>query len=327
MGERKAQDIRCEIEILKDGKNFRDIVKRFHGGKEGEARFRAVLEKLNQEFFWGHYVIAKRIGKTRSTVKRWFKRLGIEPLAIKPIEDFAVLGCVEKPPYPDVFSGKPIKRVHTIIPDESLSYFLFFVLGDGTVDHYHIRAYNKEKALHDPLLRIMQKYGTITRLYFLNKKRVESLEESNLWMLQLSSAKYASLLSPLGDNRRKTIDLILNDPNLMAQAIAGLWDADGSVTPPLHRVEAKIVLTNCDKDLLDRVKRSLAVFNINSYYGKPTPTGRVSRINGRPVVTKRNIWPLYISMSDFTRWINVIGKHLKHPHKAETAKTILKSYK
>ena len=117
MGKRKIQDIHCEIKILKDGTNFRDIVKRFHGGKEGEERFRAVLEKLNHEFFWGHYVIAKHIGKARSTVKRCFKRLGIEPLAMKPIEDFAVLGCVEKSPYPEVSSGKPIKRVHTIIPD------------------------------------------------------------------------------------------------------------------------------------------------------------------------------------------------------------------
>jgi len=63
LGKRKIQDIHCEIKILKDGTNFRDIVKRFHGGKEGEERFRAVLEKLNHEFFWGHYVIAKHIGK------------------------------------------------------------------------------------------------------------------------------------------------------------------------------------------------------------------------------------------------------------------------
>lgn len=40
MDKRKIQDIRCEIEILKDGTNFRDIAKRFHGGKEGEERFR-----------------------------------------------------------------------------------------------------------------------------------------------------------------------------------------------------------------------------------------------------------------------------------------------
>ncbi len=277
-----------------------------------EERLKQLLNDIYPEFTLPE--IEKIIGTPDSTLEYRFKYLGI-PLVRHHARIFSIAG--KKDCSISVKNDGKVKIVNKIKLTDLLAYLIGFTLGDGNVQNYSVDVFNKDREIREPILNILEQYGTVTK----------EERKNGLWRLRLSSAKVANLIKD-GGIREDTLDYIFNKNELARLFIAGFWDAEGSVLKQAGRKRPKfnVYLYNSNKSILYRVSSFLESRKIDYsiiLVSGPHKKKRIYYYNGRQIIAKKDIYRINIHMSNVIGWINEIGLYLHHSKKSKVVDEML----
>ena len=318
-----------EISIFKEAKDIYEIVARI-----GDERTEEVLQTL----YWKPNMLSLRkmgrlLRKRPETVRRWLKKYKIK---IRPKKKPKHLGKLvknsreERPPKLEFINMEWVE-LHPMYPERNLSYLLGFTVGDGFVTRRRIEMRNTEFGLLDPTLEMVnafcKKYGSSNRVYYLDeaKKEVSTRAEAYMWSIRLYNKAIVSLITRKGEAlRRDTIGFLLQRP-FIGDFLAGLWDADGTVTTQNRRIRIYLDQSEPRKWLLEKIRQALKEYGIET--SKPcisSRKGRVTYLLGRPVMTKEDSYRIIVHLKGAPKWIELVGEKMFHPKKRARIEEIKK---
>ena len=293
-----------KINLIREKGNFHTIK-----NKIGEKKLKQFIKSIYPKFTITE--IETITGIPDSTLGYWFKELEI-PFTRHHMITKAFPGKNNS----EIIINKNGKLyvAETVKITPELAYVIGFTLGDGSVQHYQIEVFNKDKGLKEILFKYLKHYGNIT----------EEERPNGLWRLRLSSVVIANLIKNKNKIRRDTIDYIFKNKELVRNFIGAFWDAEGTVRR--QKSYYHLYLYNSNKYLIDKICEYLKSKKIKFSIHIRKTRDRDFFINGSPVISKKNLYRICVHKISYKEWLKNIGSYIKHIKKKEVVNEILNNY-